>query len=117
LSERIGREWAVARDADVAAFRAGRLSATRIQPARAATVMVDGGRYQTREPDAGPGVSGPAWHEVKVACCQSLAATTHAADPQPEPPAKVLDPVQAARLAAAIKARGRAAAARPAAGP
>jgi hypothetical protein len=114
LSERIGREWAAARDADVAAFRQGRLSAARTQPARVATVMVDGGRYQTREPDAGPGVTGPAWHEVKVACCQTLAATAHAADPQPEPPAKFLDPVQAARLAAEIKARGRAAAGRAA---
>src|SRR5690606_22541993 len=55
LSERIGREWAAARDADVAAFREGRLSAARAQPAKVATVMVDGGRYQTREPDAGPG--------------------------------------------------------------
>jgi hypothetical protein len=117
LSERIGREWAAARDADVAAFGAGQLSAARVQPARAATVMVDGGRYQAREPDGGPGVSGPAWREVKVACCQTLAATAHAADPQPEPPAKFLDPVQAARLAAEIKSRGRAAAGRAAADP
>jgi len=117
LSGRIGREWAAARDADVAAFRAGRLSAARAQPARVATVMVDGGRYQAREPDAGPGVSGPAWHEVKVACCQTLAATAHAADPQPDPPAKFLDPVQAARLAAEVKSRGRAAAGRAAADP
>ena len=114
LSGRIGREWAAARDADVAAFREGRLSAARAQPARVATVMVDGGRYQAREPDAGPGVSGPAWHEVKVACCQTLAATAQAADPQPEPPAKFLDPVQAARLAAEVKSRGRAAAGRAA---
>jgi hypothetical protein len=115
LGERIGREWAAARDADVAAFREGRLSAARAQPARVATVMVDGGRYQAREPGGGPGVSGPAWHEVKVACCQTLAATAHAADPQPDPPAKFLDPVQAARLAAEIKSRGRAAAGRAAA--
>src|SRR5947208_2427644 len=86
-------------------------------PGRVATVMVDGGRYQAREPGAGPGVSGPAWHEVKVACCQTLAATAHAADPQPDPPAKFLDPVQAARLAAEIKSRGRAAAGRTAASP
>lgn len=112
LSGRIGREWAVSRDADVTAFRAGRLAAARVQPARVATVMVDGGRYQAREPACGPGVSGPAWHEVKVACCQTLAGTVHAADPQPEPPAKFLDPVQAARLAAEVKARGRAASGR-----
>ena len=115
LSERIGREWAQARDADIAAFREGRLSATRIQPARVATVMVDGGRYQAREQTGTPGVSEPAWHEVKVACCQTLAASVQATDPQPEPPAKFLDPVQAARLAAEIKSRGRSASARTAA--
>jgi hypothetical protein len=117
LSQRIGREWAAARDADVTAFREGRLPAARAQPARAAAVMVDGGRYQAREPDRGPGVFGPAWHEVKVACCQSLTATAHAADPQPDPPAKFLDPVRAARLAAEIKSRGHAAAGRAAADP
>jgi hypothetical protein len=117
LSERVGREWAAARDADVAAFREGRLAAARAQPARAATVMVDGGRYQAREPADGPGVFGPAWHEVKVACCQTLAATARAADPQPEPPAKFLDPVQAARLAAEVKSRGHAATGRAVADP
>jgi hypothetical protein len=109
LSARIGREWAAARDADVAAFREGRLPAARAQPARAATVMVDGGRYQAREKTGEPGVSNPAWHEVKVACCQTLTATAHAVDPQPDPPAKFLDPVQAARLAAEVKSRSRAA--------
>jgi hypothetical protein len=74
--------------------------------------MVDGGRYQAREPTSEPGVSEPAWHEVKVACCQTLAAPVQAADPQPEPPAKFLDPVPAARLAAEIKSRGRPASAR-----
>jgi hypothetical protein len=117
LSERIGREWAAARDADVATFREGRLPAARPQPARAATVMVDGGRYQAREETGEPGVSNPAWHEVKVACCQTLTTAVHAADPQPEPPAKFLDPVQAARLAAEIKSRGHAAAGRAAADP
>jgi hypothetical protein len=117
LSARIGREWAAARDADVTAFREGRLSVARAQPARAATVMVDGGRYQAREPGNGPGVFGPAWHEVKVACCQTLTATAHAADPQPDPPAKFLDPIQAARLATEIKSRGRAATGRAAADP
>ena len=117
LSERIGREWAAARDADVAAFREGRLPAARAQPARAATVMVDGGRYQAREETGEPGVSKPAWHEVKVACCQTLTTTVHAADPQPEPPTKFLDPIQAARLATEIKSRGHAATGRAAAEP
>jgi hypothetical protein len=53
-----------------------------------------------------PGVRDPGWREVKVACCQTLACKVHAVDPQPEPPSKFLDPVQAARLAAEMKARG-----------
>jgi hypothetical protein len=114
LSLRIGREWAQSRDAEVAAFRAGRLRAERQQPARIATVMVDGGRYQTRQDTGEPGITGPAWHEVKVACCQTLAGSAHAADPQPEPPAKFLDPDDAARLASEIKARGRASVSRAA---
>jgi hypothetical protein len=43
--------------------------------------MVEWGRYQAREPGSGPGVSGPAWHEVKVAGYQTIVATAHAADP------------------------------------
>jgi hypothetical protein len=109
LTLRIGQEWAQARDADVQAFQEKRLSAECLQPAKVATVMVDGGRLQTREPDCGRGVTDPGWVEVKVACCQTLSATVHAVDPQPEPPAKFLDPVQAARLAAEMKAWGAAA--------
>jgi hypothetical protein len=106
LAERIGREWAAARDADVRAFRAGRLTADYAQPPRAATVLVDGGRVQTRSEESGRGVVDPAWREVKVACCQTLSSRVCATDPQPEPPRKFLDPVEAARLAAEMKARG-----------
>ena len=66
---------------------------------RVATVMVDGGRMQTCAAESGPGVVNPAWRELQVACCQAPSARVHAADPQPEPPRKFLDPVQAARLA------------------
>jgi hypothetical protein len=116
LAERVGREWAAARDADVHAFREDELASEYAQPPQVATVMVDGGRVQTRQesPGAGPGVCDPGWREVKVACCQTLSSKVQAADPQPEPPAKFLDPVQAARLAAEMKARGGPAKARPA---
>jgi hypothetical protein len=106
LAERVGREWAAARDAEVRAFRAGRLAADYAQPPQVATVLVDGGRVQTRGEASGRGVEDPAWREVKVACCQTLSSRVHAADPQPEPPRKFLDPVEAARLAAEMKARG-----------
>jgi hypothetical protein len=106
VAERIGREWAAARDADVQAFRDNRLAAAYAEAPQVATVSVDGGRTQTRADDGERGVREPGWQEVKVACCQTLASKVHAADPQPEPPAKFLDPVQAARLAAEVKARG-----------
>jgi hypothetical protein len=105
LAERVGREWAQARDRDVAAFQKGELPQAHAQPPRVATVMVDGGRVQTRAADGAPGVADPGWQEVKVACCQTLSSPVHAADPQPQPPAKFLDPVQAARLAAEMKSR------------
>jgi hypothetical protein len=109
LTERVGREWAAARDADVQAFREDELPAQYAQAPRVATVMVDGGRVQTRRGEAGRGVSDPGWQEVKVACCQTLSSPVHVADPQPEPPAKFLDPIEVARLAAEMKARGGAA--------
>jgi hypothetical protein len=52
-------------------------------------------------------VTDPAWREVKVACCQTLASKAHAVDPQPEPPRKFLGPIQAARLAAEMRSRAR----------
>jgi hypothetical protein len=114
LAERVGREWVAARDADVQTFRADKLPPRYVRPPKVATVMVDGGRVQTRDPNSGNGVSGPCWREVKVACCQSLSSRVHAVDPQPEPPRKFLDPIEVARLAAEMKARGGAAKARAA---
>jgi hypothetical protein len=105
LSGRIGTEWKALRDAEVQAFKDKRLAVEHPQPPAVATVMVDGGRVRARADDAGRGVSAPGWRESKVAHCQSMTSTTHAIDPQPQPPRKFLDPVVAARLAAEIKAR------------
>jgi hypothetical protein len=69
-----------------------------------ATVLVDGGRVQTRGEASGRGVVDPAWREVKVACCQALSSRAQATDPPPEPTRKFLDPVEAARLAAEMNA-------------
>jgi hypothetical protein len=105
LSGRIGAEWKALRDAEVQAFKDKRLAAEHPQPPAAAVVMVDGGRLRARADDAGRGVSAPGWRESKVAHCQTIASTSHALDPQPQPPRKFLDPIAAARLAAEIKAR------------
>jgi hypothetical protein len=118
LSERVGKEWAQARDQEVQAFREDKLVCAYAAAPKAAAVMVDGGRVQTRAADAGRGVQEAKWRETKVACCLSLATQEQAVDPQPEPPRKFLDAERVARLAAEVKRRhrpalGRAAAALP----
>jgi hypothetical protein len=105
LSGTLGREWQALRACEVQAFRDNRLTPAHREPPAAAAVMVDGGRVRTRLADAGQGIHEPRWRESKVACLQSMTACRHAADPQPEPPRKFLDPVAAARLAAEVKSR------------
>ena len=105
LCERVGSEWVEARDQDVRAFTEQRLEPTGAAAPTVAAVMLDGGRVQTRAAAAGRGVSDPRWQETKVACFLSLQSSEKAIDPQPEPPAKLLEPVAVARLAAELKAR------------
>jgi len=108
LSERIGEEWEELRDEDVEEFRERRLERDYKEPPRGAVaVMLDGGRVQTRADDAGRGVSEPGWRESKVACCLTIETKTHTVDPQPGPPAKFLEPTNAARLASEVKRRSR----------
>jgi len=107
LSERIGEEWVEVRDDEVAAFEKDELPCAYAEPPKAAAVMLDGGRVQTRQDDSGRGVKDPGWQEVKVACCLSLSSTACGSDPQPEPPAKFLEPTTAARLAMEVKSRGK----------
>jgi hypothetical protein len=106
LCERVGREWAGDRDADVEAFRNQQLAAVPAGPPAVAAVMLDGGRAQTRAEEAGRGVHEAAWSETKVACCLSLSSQEKAVDPQPQPPGGLLEPTEVARLAAEMKARG-----------
>jgi hypothetical protein len=106
LSGRIGEEWVEVRDAEVERFRQRELERTHKEaPSGAAAVMLDGGRLQTRAEDAGRGVSDPSWCESKVACCLTLQTKAQGVDPEPEPPAKFLEPTEAARLATEIKRR------------
>jgi hypothetical protein len=106
LSERIGEEWVEIRDEEVEKFRQGELERTYKEPPRGAVaVMLDGGRLQTRAEDSGRGVTDPGWRESKVACCLTLQTKAQGVDPQPEPPAKFLEPTEAARLASEVKRR------------
>lgn len=106
ITQRIGQEWADARDADVAAFREGGLPSQCHQTAPVAAVYVDGGRVQTRDEDAERGVHNPGWREDKVACLETLSAPVSAVDPQPQPPQKFLDPERVSRMTAEIKGSG-----------
>lgn len=117
LTERVGGEWAAADDADLERFKAGRLPRGRAQvTAPAAAVMVDAGRVQVRADDGGPaGVRDPGWKADLVACCLSLGSAESAADPQPEPPSKYLDPGKVRRLMTEMKGRSGPAEARAAA--
>jgi hypothetical protein len=107
LGQRIGEEWIELRDAEVARFQKDELPRDYQNAPAAAAVMLDGGRLQTRAADSGRGVSDPGWQEVKVACCLSLASKAQGSDPQPEPPAKFLEPTEAARLAMEVKSRSK----------
>jgi hypothetical protein len=117
LSERIGQEWIEVRDEDVAAYQKDKLPCAYAEAPKVAAVMLDGGRVQTREADGGRGVQDPGWQEVKVACCLSLSSTACGSDPQPDPPAKFLEPTTAARLAVEVKSRGKPALGRQPAAP
>lgn len=107
LSERVGKEWAQARDQEVQAFRENKLVCPYAAAPKAGVVMLDGGRLQTRADESGRGVTEPKWRETKVACCLSLSSAESAEDPQPEPPSKFLDADRVAELAAEVKRRSR----------
>jgi hypothetical protein len=107
LSERVGKEWGQARDREVQAFREDKLVCAYAAAPKAAAVMLDGGRLQTRAEEGGRGVHGPRWRETKVACCLSLSSQEETNDPQPEPPSKFLDAQRVGQLAAEVKRRSR----------
>jgi hypothetical protein len=117
LSERVGQEWAAERDKEVQAFREDKLVCAYAAAPKAAAVMLDGGRLQTRADAAGRGVHEASWRETKTACCLSLSTSEQAEDPQPEPPSKFLDAARVARLAAEVKRRSRPALGRTQAAP
>jgi hypothetical protein len=106
LVERVGGEWADHRDQEVKAFVAGKLPRNYAQAPAVSAVMLDGGRVQTRAEQQPPGVHQAAWKETKVACCLTLCSTAGEQDPQPEPPAKFLDPPRVLKLVRQIKSRG-----------
>jgi hypothetical protein len=98
LTERLGKERAAERDGEAAAMKAGKLRAAYKEPPAVAVVMVDAGKAQFRQEQAGPGVHGPHWGDTKVACLQTYTDVGYDRDPQPDPPEAFLDPQRVERL-------------------
>ncbi len=103
LTERLGGERAKLRDADVESFHQGELEPLYKEPPAVAAVSMDGGRAQIRASDAPRGVHEPAWTETKVADLVTYRDASCRLDPQPEPPAKFLDPPKVLRLVQEMK--------------
>jgi hypothetical protein len=98
LTERLGTERAAERDKAAEAMRKRKLHAQYKEAPPVAVVMLDAGKAQFRQEEAGPGVHGPRWGDTKVACCQTYSDVGYDNDPRPEPPAAFLDPPKVVRL-------------------
>ena len=98
LTEKLGKERAGFRDQDVEAMKARKLRSAYKQAPAIAVVMVDAGKAQFRRENAGPGVHGARWGDVKAACLQTYSDVEYDRDPQPTPPEAFLDPVRVEQL-------------------
>jgi hypothetical protein len=112
LTERLGKERARQRDEQAALMKERKLRSKYKQPPAVAVIMLDAGKAQFRQADAGPGAHQPHWGDVKAACLQTYADVNYDRDPQPEPPAAFVDPARVERLCREMeRVRGSAAAA------
>jgi hypothetical protein len=98
ITERLGEEHRVQRDAQVAAMKAGTLKPTYPNPPQVAAIHLDAGKLQLREADGRPGVRQPRWSDTKVGCFLTYTGREGNTDPQPNPPAVFLDPPRVMRL-------------------
>lgn len=132
LTQRIGAERCVERDAAVAAYQALPLTARKSAPAGVvepdlAVVEVDGGRLQVLDRDAAEAVppseaaaSAGHWREDKIGLLATMTSTVSEVDPCPTIPESFVDPLRIVKLAQEIKGSmgvGAAAAAREEATP
>jgi hypothetical protein len=98
LTERLGKERAAERDRAAAAMEARKLRSSYKEPPAVAVVMLDAGKAQFRQEDAGRGVHGPHWGDTKVACLQTYTDMGYDKDPQPDPPEAFLEANRVERL-------------------
>jgi hypothetical protein len=98
LCQKFGRERASGRDAEIIKFKEGELASQYRGPPAVVMVGLDGGRAQVRAPESSPGVHDPHWIEFKAGNLSTYINVSFRKDPQPEPPAKFLDPPKVRRL-------------------
>jgi hypothetical protein len=115
LTAEIGAELQARQHAHATAYQRRQLAPAVPQTPRAVVVEVDGGRVQTRTPDAGAGVHAPHWREDQVACLATLHSAAQEADPHPAVPPCYVDPEAVGKSVQQLPAQGSAATAREAA--
>jgi len=98
LTERLGKERAKQRDVQAALMKDRKLRSRYKHPPAVAVIMLDAGKAQFRQENAGPGAHQPHWGDVKVACLQTFADVNYDRDPQPEPPAAFVDAARVEQL-------------------
>jgi hypothetical protein len=103
VTEKLGRERASLRDAEVDAFQNGDLEPQYVEAPAVAAVAMDGGRAQVRASGSPRGVHEPAWIETKVADLSTYSDVNFSVDPQPEPPKEFLDPPKVVKLVRQMK--------------
>ena len=116
LTERMGRERAVERDALVDSIKNKTLTPPHRQAPGVVAIHLDAGKMQFREENHGVGVHGRRWGDSKVACLQTYEPLKRAEDPRPNPPAAFLDPERVKKLCAQMEHVAGAAAVSTAAG-
>lgn len=103
IAVEIGTELVRQRDRKVWLRRHRQLPPRVPLPLTVVAVEVDGGRLRSRQPGCGPGVHQPQGKEDKVACLVTLKSSVSSQDPQPLPPASLLEPRRVQRLVQQIK--------------
>lgn len=86
VTRKIGEELHAQQDDQTRRHRDRNLPSEAIQPVAIACVETDGGRVNTRDAEAGRGVSCPQWKEDKIAALWRMTGAAFSADPHPQLP-------------------------------
>jgi hypothetical protein len=98
LTQEVGVDLALHRDAQAVQRRRRQLPPRVAQTPQAVVVEIDGGRLRTRACGQGRGVHQAENKEDKIACLATLESVEYANDPKPEPPPTFLQPRRVQRL-------------------